>query len=277
MRFTQHLGELEQGKGITAGCRDETLTCLRRQCDIRPTADQRRRRLRVEPAEREFWQPACLEAVTLALTDGEQHGDSLRLEPTADEHEGVGRSRVEPVGVIDETEKRPVLGRLGQQAQHGERDQEAVVAFSHLEPERSPQRAPWGSGRLSRCPKDRTDDLVQRGEGDVRLRFDPAAAQDLHVGRSLSCVLEEGGLADTRLAADDEHPASRLASVLEERAEPSALGVPAVEHPLRWYPPSPGAKPAKSPVRMPRTGSNLDSDPCTRRKGHRDDHTRDHR
>ena len=83
-------------------------------------------------------------------------------------------------------------------------------------------------------PKDRTDDLVQRGEGDLRLRFDPAAAQDPHVGRSLSCVLEEGGLADTRLAADDEHAASRLASVLEEAAEPSALGVPAVEHPLPW-------------------------------------------
>ena len=138
------------------------------------------------------------------------------------------------MGVIDETEKRPVLGRLGQQAQHGERDQEAVVAFSHLEPERSPQRAPLGLGEALQVPKDRTDDLVQRGEGDVRLRFDPAAAQDLHVGRSLSCVLEEGGLADTRLAADDEHAASRLASVLEERAEPSALGVPAVEHPLRW-------------------------------------------
>ena len=85
-------------------------------------------------------------------------------------------------------------------------------------------------------PQDRTDDLVQRGEGDVRLRFDPAAAQDLHVRRSLSCILEEGGLADTRLAADDEHPASRLASVLEERAEPSALGVPAVEHPLAIVP-----------------------------------------
>ncbi len=178
----------------------------------------------------------CLEAVTLALTDGEEHGDSLRLEPTADEHEGVGRSRVEPLGVVDKTEKRLVLGRLGQQAQHGQRDQEAVVSSSLLEPERSPQRAPLGFGEALQAPKDRTDDLVQRGEGDVCLRFDPAAAQDLHVGRSLSCVLEEGGLADTRLAADDEHPASRLASVLEKRAEPSALRFSAEEHPLSMVP-----------------------------------------
>ncbi len=85
-------------------------------------------------------------------------------------------------------------------------------------------------------PKDRTDDLVQRGERDVCLRFNPAADEDPHVGRSLSCVLEEGGLADTRLAADDEYTASRLASVLEKRAEPSALRFPAVEHPLAMVP-----------------------------------------
>ena len=89
-----------------------------------------------------------------------------------------------------------------------------------------------------------------------------AAAQDLHVGRSLSCVLEEGGLAHTASPRMTSTPASRPACILEERAEPERAGVPAVQHPR--LPQSirgdgsavAGSQPANSPVRMPTMDSH---------------------
>jgi hypothetical protein len=73
-------------------------------------------------------------------------------------------------------------------------------------------------------------ELVQSGERQLRLGFDAARADDLHVRCPLACVLEEGRLADPRLAPKDEHAASGGSRSVEQRPDPRPLGVPPVEH-----------------------------------------------
>jgi hypothetical protein len=71
----------------------------------------------------------------------------------------------------------------------------------------------------------------QRSEGKVGLGLDAAAAQHSHVRGLLASLLEQRGLADARLAEQDENAAARLARALEEPVHASTLRVPAAEHP----------------------------------------------
>jgi hypothetical protein len=73
-----------------------------------------------------------VEAASLSLAGCEQHDDPLRLQAPGGEHERVGRGVIEPVRVVDEAEKRAALGRLGEKAQDGDRDEEAVVTSAPL-------------------------------------------------------------------------------------------------------------------------------------------------
>jgi len=72
------------------------------------------------------------------LPDREQEQDGLGVKPSADEPQDLGRRYVEPLGVVDQAHQRPLAGGLGQQAQHGQPDQEPIRRIAARQSERHP-------------------------------------------------------------------------------------------------------------------------------------------
>ena len=138
----------------------------------------------------ELLKPGRVEAANVALTRGEEHRDVLCLEAPCDEEERIRGRVVEPLRILDEAQEGLVLGRLGEQAQRCRRDEEAVASSR-----RQPERPLEGSGLRLRdvfdVTQDRANNLVQGGERQVRLRFDPSTAQNEHVAGLIARVLQE--------------------------------------------------------------------------------------
>jgi hypothetical protein len=171
-----------------------------------------------------------LEAARVAVAGGDEQRDRLGLEAPRGEHERLGRRAVEPLGVVDAAQHRRLLARLGEQAEHAERHQEAVRHAVEAQAQRAPERR----GLRRREPLDQVDaraqELVDTCERQLVLGLDADAAQDPHPVRAGGGVVEQGGLADTRVAADDEHRAALIACALKQRIETALLSVTPDEH-----------------------------------------------
>jgi hypothetical protein len=73
-------------------------------------------------------------------------------------------------------------------------------------------------------------ELMKRREGELGFRIDTDAPQHAHAICVLGGVLEQGGLANASLPADDKSITSSGASAIEQRLHDSTLDPPAVEH-----------------------------------------------
>ena len=73
---------------------------------------------------------------------------------------------------------------------------------------------------------------MQPCERELLLRLDARRPRDVASGRALHQVLQQRGLADSGLAAQDEHPASTLSDTLDQLVQCRALGAPAMQH---WH------------------------------------------
>ena len=98
----------------------------------RPAARARRRR--ASPSTTSSGRPASASA-WLGLADGEHHRDPLREQAPRDERQRLRGPAVEPLRVVDQAHQRPLLGRLGQQAQHRQADEEVIRGGAVLQPE----------------------------------------------------------------------------------------------------------------------------------------------
>lgn len=166
--------------------------------------DQRPGRRRVEAAQAKLREPARLKPAALPFAGGEEHHDALGLEPPGDEDECGCGGVVEPVRVVHDAEQRLLLRCLGEQAQRRKRDEEAVVAHARCQAKRSTQGRRLRLRKILHEAKHRTDDLMQRREGQVRFRLDSTTAKDVHVAGLLARVFQEGRFADAGLARDDQ-------------------------------------------------------------------------
>ena len=153
---------------------------------------------------------------------------SVRLQAPGDEEQRVGRRFVEPLRIVDEAQQRPALGGLGEDAQHGQRDQEGLGTRAELEPERAAQRAGPGCReppRRGRARASAADAARRRAAG---LGFGAVAGEDLHVGGAQAGLVEQGGLADAGRAAEQEDGALRAAGAAQQSVEAIELVAPAV-------------------------------------------------
>ena len=126
--------------------------------------------------------------------------------------------------------ERALLGRLGQQAQHRERHQEAIRRDRRLQAERHLQRVPLRRRQVrpARRAAARTADAVRRTRAPSRPARPRRARRDTRT-RLLGDVLEQRGLADPRLAAQHQHRALPHADALQQPFQRGAL-VAAVAH-----------------------------------------------
>ena len=115
-----------------------------------PRGDQRRRGIGSRPCSSSSGSPGASKRCS-PLARREQHHDALGVEPARDEQQRVGGGGVEPLGVVDHAQHRPLLGELGSSVRHGDRDQEAVVAAPLGKPERPSSAAPGAPASVGRC------------------------------------------------------------------------------------------------------------------------------
>jgi hypothetical protein len=75
----------------------------------------------------------------------EHNRNRLRQQSAGHERERLGGGPVQPLRIVDQAHKRPRLGRLRQQAQYREADQEAIGCRPPTQAERGAKRvALWG-------------------------------------------------------------------------------------------------------------------------------------
>ena len=171
-----------------------------------------------------------IELPCIAVARPDEHRDRIGLQPPRDEHERLGRRAVEPVRVVDDAQQRlRVRGRC-EQAQDRHRDEEAVLHALVRQPEGASQRGALHVGQLAGAVDDRPQQLVQPGERQLGLGLHAGAGEHPHAVRLLQGVLQQRGLADPGVAAQDERAAARLPGRLEEAVDGRALALPAQQH-----------------------------------------------
>ena len=170
--------------------------------------EQRSRVVLGEPLERQARQGGK-QLLVARFPDGEQQQDRLGQQPPAHESQDLARRLVEPLGIVDEADQRAFRGDLGEQAEHGEADDEPVRSVSDLQPERDAQRLLLRLRQRIEVAEHRPAELVHRRERHLQLGLDADDLRDPTAGRLASAVLHQRGLADPRLAAHHQHRALR--------------------------------------------------------------------
>ena len=74
-------------------------------------------RLRLQPLEHQRFDALGGEGSDVCVAGRHDDGDPVGLEPSSSEQQGIRRSRVEPVRVIDDAQDRPGLRRLCEERQ----------------------------------------------------------------------------------------------------------------------------------------------------------------
>ena len=123
----------------------------------------------------------------------------LGQQPARDERERQRRGPIEPLRVVDDAQQRTLLGHLGQQAEHGQADQEAIRARPGAQAEHGPQRValrrrqPRRAGRAAA----RTAGAGPRTPAPSRTPR-PTARTTVRSGADSDQVLEQRRLARSR-------------------------------------------------------------------------------
>ena len=103
------------------------------------------------------------------LPDSENHRDPLRQQSPCDKRHRLRGCPIQPLHVIDETNDRRRLGRLGQQAKDGECYCERIRGAVTLRPERRPERVALRYRQLGDPLEQRRAQLVQAGVRELHL------------------------------------------------------------------------------------------------------------
>ena len=114
---------------------------------------------------------------------GEDDPDLLGQQAAGDERQRQRRCMIKPLRVVDDAQQRPLVGQLGEQAQHGQADQEPVRRGAGAEPEHDLERVTLRRRKARQPTQQRAAQLMQAGEGQLHLGFDPDRARDGHVRR----------------------------------------------------------------------------------------------
>ena len=139
--------QLAQGQRVATGVGHQQRRHLGRDVGSGLLRQHRRCPGKTEPRQRQGRQIGRVERAGLALPSRPQQCDRLHRNAPGDELQRSRRGVVEPLRVVDHHEHRLLLGRVRQQRQHAEEDQEPVTRVAGLQAERHAQSvAPAASG-----------------------------------------------------------------------------------------------------------------------------------
>jgi len=224
-------GQLADGQRVPAG-RPEQLGPVSLG-QLVAGGEQRPGRVPVQAGQRKVDQPGRVQRPPLVGPGGQYQRDRLGVQPPRHERQRGKRRPVRPVRVVDQAQYRPVAGRLGQQRQGRERDQEAVRYRPGGLPEHHTEPARLGFGQPVDPVQYRQQQPVQRGVAEVGLRFDTGRPEHPEPGGALGRVPQQGGLANARLTPQDDAAPLPGPYPGQQRIERGPLLHPPVQHPSK--------------------------------------------
>ena len=224
---SQAAGQLEQRQGVAAGLADDAVA----QPHVERPVDRRGQ----QPARVRVTQPTDVEArksrevqPVARLAHREDHAHRLREQAAGDEGEGLRRGAVLPLGVVDHAEQRALLCDLGEEAQHGQADEEAIRRVVADGPaECRAERVALRTGQSVEAVEHRRTELMQSGVRQLHLGLDAGRPCDTTAGRPRDEVVQQRGLAGAGLAAQDQDVAAARAHARDDAVERRAFVPPA--------------------------------------------------
>ena len=159
----------------------------------------------------------------------EDHGDRFRQEAARDEREGLRRSPVEPLRVVDQADERLFLSHLGEQSERREADGIAIWRRPGAQAECRAQRVALRVRQARQAVQQGRAQLMQDGERQFHLGLNTRRPHDATVGRALLHVVQQDGLADSRLTAQDQHPALTRAYLVQQSVQYRLLAIPTTQ------------------------------------------------
>ena len=175
-----------------------------------------------EPLDQELRE--LLEHVLVAdVAHREHEPHPLGQESARHERERLRRHLVEPLRVVDDAHERLLLGGVGQEAQDRQADEEALRWRSAAQAERRAQRVALRARQRPETAEQGRAQRVQAGEGELHLGLDARRPDDLASPCSRRHVPQQGGLADARLAAENQHVTLARADTRDKSIEHAAL------------------------------------------------------
>ena len=216
--------------GLPTGLGDEPVPNLLVQMAGDGGGEQRLRVVVGEAVEGQV-RHAAEEPLVGRLPDREQKPDGLGQQASADELQHLGGGDVEPLGVVDQAHHRSPCGGLRQQTQHRQPDQEPIRDAPGRQPERDPQRVLLGFRQRGEVAEHRRAQLVQRRQRQLQLGLHAGELSDPTAGGLARAVVQQRGLTDAGLTADDQHGALAAAHTVQKVVEYLALAVSALGRP----------------------------------------------
>jgi hypothetical protein len=134
----------------------------------------------------------------------EHEPNRLSQEAPSHKRQREPQGLIQPLSVIDDTQKRPLLGHLREQAQHGQPDEEPIRGDAGAQPEHDLQCLTLRSRKPREPSEHRCAQLMQTGVGQLHLGLHPDRPRDLDVRRRLDQVLQQRRLPDPGLAPQDQ-------------------------------------------------------------------------
>jgi hypothetical protein len=141
------------------------------------------------------------------LSDGEHHHHRLGQYPPGDEPERLTGRGVKPLCVIDETQQRTLARHFRQQGERGQRHEKAVGVSPDSRPNATWSALLCGSGRVSTQGSIGAQSLVESGKRQLHFGLHPGDPGHAKTRSPLGTLVQECGLADSRLTAHDQRRA----------------------------------------------------------------------
>ena len=132
-----------------------------------------------------------------------------------------------PLLIIDQAQQRPFSGHIGQQAQHGQSDQEPIRRRPGAHAERGPQGHLLRPRQAIQAIQQRSAQLVQCGERELHLHLHSARARHAAALWPLGEVIQQRRLPDTRLTAHYQRTAFPRPHRRDQPVKHPALGLTA--------------------------------------------------
>jgi hypothetical protein len=120
-----------------------------------------------------------------------------------------------------------VVGHLGQEVEHRQAHHELVWRTAVLQTERCRQRVPLRTRQPADLVLERRTELMQSGKWQLYLGLDTGYPRDQALIGGAHDIVEQGGLADSGLTVQNEHPTPAVENIDNQLIEHCALFLPA--------------------------------------------------
>ena len=221
---------LDDGQGVATGLGDDALRHIRVERAVDRDREQLVCVLLRQAGDPEIRQPLQPGFRLRRLPDREQHPDPIGQQPAGHEAEDVGGLVVQPLRVVDHAQHRPSPGRLREQREHGQTDQERVGRRAAHQSEGHAECPLLRLGQPIHGGQQGYEQLVDSGETQGPLRLDGHHPDDLQVRGALYGVVEQRRLPDSGLTPEDQRAAHTRTHAVEHCLKRQLLRV-AVDEP----------------------------------------------